>query len=637
DLDLYQGMSNLGTIILTDISSSGNHAEIWVESGYSLDNETGGSILIEAGDGGSSRYLTGTVNNAGALEVNQGLVIQSGSFSNTGNLFVNAGLTINNSGYTTTFSGGYIDVADGKTMTINGGTLALDGTTTWTGSGTLLLQNTVTVDIAAASALGNSTITTSFDGTVTVSGTTLSNFGTLNIYGGTDTMNAGLVNESGATVIVEGHYYDSADLILNQGMLNSGTLRLTDTSSGGNSVKVSVADGQSLYNVSGGVIDIEVGTGGSARYLDGALENEGTINLNAASTLQGSGVSHSNSGTINVNSGTWTIDLSGSATFTNSGTIAIASGQSVDVNSGTFTNASGGIISGSGTLDTSGSTLINNGTISAGQSPGLLTITGDLVMTDSAALQLELAGEEAGISYDLLVIQGALTLAGTLQLDSLNGFIPESGTVFEMIQAESISGAFDAVSGWSMESGMILDPSWEGDTLTVTARQATIQGSADADTLQGTTAEDIIQSGAGDDRIEDIGENDFVDAGQGNDILITGAIPMAMLDGGSGHDTLMIDGMDLDLTAMDNHRLANIEQIDMSGNSADLVALNFEDLLSLPDTNQLQLDGDANDTVNADLTGNNFVDQGTVDGYHTFSNGLATLLVDDEMGHNVLI
>jgi hypothetical protein len=99
-----------------------------------------------------------------------------------------------------------------------------------------------------------------------------------------------------------------------------------------------------------------------------------------------------------------------------------------------------GIISGSGTFT---GNVTNVGTVSPGSSPGTLTITGNYTQDVLGKLLMELAGYAQGTEYDFLNIMGNATLAGTLDVDLLGGFIPLAGSSFHLLHAGGlISGTF---------------------------------------------------------------------------------------------------------------------------------------------------------------------------------------------------
>jgi hypothetical protein len=64
-----------------------------------------------------------------------------------------------------------------------------------------------------------------------------------------------------------------------------------------------------------------------------------------------------------------------------------------------------------------------------------------------------------------------------------------------------------------------------------------------------------------------------------------------------------------------------------------MLTLGMGDLLDLSgSTNQLTVDGNAGDVVNAS---DGWTDGGIVDGYHTYIQGAATLLIDIDITQNV--
>lgn len=95
-----------------------------------------------------------------------------------------------------------------------------------------------------------------------------------------------------------------------------------------------------------------------------------------------------------------------------------------------------------GTLGGSGSVtgaVTNAGVVRPGNSAGILS-TGGFSQT-TGALNIELGGANPGTGYDQLVVSGAATLGGTLNVTLINGYNPASGT-FTIIQGGAVSGTF---------------------------------------------------------------------------------------------------------------------------------------------------------------------------------------------------
>jgi hypothetical protein len=94
----------------------------------------------------------------------------------------------------------------------------------------------------------------------------------------------------------------------------------------------------------------------------------------------------------------------------------------------------GGMLSGKGHLV---SDVLNESIIAPGNSPGTLVIEGDLEQTATGTLQLELAGTNAA-EHDLLSVTGTFELGGHIDLTLLNGFMPQLGDTFELMEADEI-------------------------------------------------------------------------------------------------------------------------------------------------------------------------------------------------------
>jgi len=136
-----------------------------------------------------------------------------------------------------------------------------------------------------------------------------------------------------------------------------------------------------------------------------------------------------NSGTLNVSNGwlnvanTLEIGASSSATLNLSGG-RLRVGTLTKGPSGIF-NFTGGVLS----ADTVNFSLVNDGgTIAPGDSPGQTVINGNLTLQTGSSLQLELGAANPNDS-DNVVVNGDLTLGGTLDASSLPGFGPGTYTL----------------------------------------------------------------------------------------------------------------------------------------------------------------------------------------------------------------
>lgn len=189
--------------------------------------------------------------------------------------------------------------------------------------------------------------------------------------------------------------------------------------------------------------------------LDGAtLSASGVSTIANAITLSGTGGVIDTTGTTTLSgsiSGTgqlWKVGageaiLTGVNTYT--GNTNVSAGILTingTVNSPTVTVLNGGTLKGSGRI--SGS-VTNFGTVSPGNSPGILTVTGSY--TENGILDIEVGGTVAGANpagFDQVNVAGAFTAnaTSTLRVTQYNAFAPSRGQSFRAIIAGSYAGAF---------------------------------------------------------------------------------------------------------------------------------------------------------------------------------------------------
>ena len=176
-------------------------------------------------------------------------------------------------------------------------------------------------------------------------------------------------------------------------------------------------------------------------------------------------------------------------------------------------------------------------------------------------------------------------------------------------------------------------------------------GTTGDDTIVGTAESEILLGGLGNDEISGNGGFDVLHGGEGDDAIrinesnidalaADGGRLRASVNGGTGEDTLYLDGNDLtlDFANIASGRVDGIEHIDITGDGDNTLSIDVNSLLDLSETsNQLVVFGDAGDTVNA--TGG-FTDSETeqmIDGvtFDVFTFGNATLLIEQDV--NVVI
>ncbi len=156
--------------------------------------------------------------------------------------------------------------------------------------------------------------------------------------------------------------------------------------------------------------------------------------------------------------------------------------------------------------------------------------------------------------------------------------------------------------------------------------------SAGPDTIEGTPAAETLVGGVGDDTLISGGGADVIAGGAGDDVIVLVDVTFRRLDGGGGFDTIGLDGdgFSLDLGNFFDLAITDIEAVDLTGDGDNALFLDAHELLVISSSsNTLRVIGEAGDQVVADLVGAGFVDQGSDGTVHTYSNGIASLVVDD--------
>lgn len=394
----------------------------------------------------------------------------------------------------------------GATITVTsdtaGGKIQLNNPNDYAGNWTI--GNLATVRIADAGALGTATspIVLSGTGTLQISAVTLNrainlnNGATLAFDSGAQSVATHTVGTSSAvTFALRGAGNATLGDAGNDLTGGSGSTITVTSETAGNTLIVNQSSNYTGNWAIGSLATVRVGnpsalgTGAATVNSAGTLEINNltldrVVTMNSGATLIGTGASARANGTITVSgnagvflgtggspSDVFTLgdganDLTGGAA--NSSILVVGAGKVVltqdsdyvgawFVSSGTLqvsnptgsATGSGAVrVTNTGTLQGTGSIagpVENFGIIAPGASPGKLTLTTTYTQKTGGSLQIELAGTAPGTGYDQLLVTGAASLAGTLDVSLVGGFKPATGDAFDVLVAGSRTGTFGTV------------------------------------------------------------------------------------------------------------------------------------------------------------------------------------------------
>ncbi|MGE4064455.1 MAG: Calx-beta domain-containing protein [Rhodospirillaceae bacterium] len=373
ELNIQGLFANSGVITMTTTSGSDTVA-LDFSGAVLATNDATGSIQINAGTGGA-RLIRNSFTNNGTVSVNTDATFVSGTLTNSG----------------------AIVVASAKTLTIDSGTLRLNASSALSGPGTIFINDgsllrlggNTSIASGAVVNFGSTGAGTTLDSlgayTLAVDGTlnlrkgsvtanlTIGNGGNLTAFDSNDviTFSAPLTVNAGGTVTVRDTNGNSTATELNLSTTtNAGTIVL-DTTSGTDTVILDMASaGATLTNQSGGIIQVNPGTGG-ARTIRGAINNNGgTFDINANTTYT----------TYNL---------------TNAGIIDVAAGTTLTISSTSLIHAAGGTYAGTGNIfidNGAGIQFTGNGTLPSGLTLQFGTIGGSGATWSSGAGTPTIAG-----------------------------------------------------------------------------------------------------------------------------------------------------------------------------------------------------------------------------------------------------
>lgn len=465
-------------------------------------NQTGTLTLVQDAIFAASASNAGTINLSGQAQLSL-----NNNFSNSGtiNLFTGSNVlvsgNVNNSGQILGLDQAFETLMAGGNLT-NSGSIINDqvlvtGTTTnqshglisaqpFVASGNVINQGEI-MGLARGSLLminGELTNSGTFD-TTYANGTlgSLNNLAGGTVIAGSLTINGDSSNAGGIGVTAIGRNEPLTVFQLNGNLTNPGGLYITGSPFGGEEANVtgSIANSGTIGLSTDGVFAsgnisnsgmIVTGTqgGGSGgnQFSAGKLTNlaSGIVSLNGmgdvanfASVTNAGSVSVADSATLKtaVGSHASATALGG---FVNSGSVMVAGGGTISSPAGYLQTAGQTIVDGklSGASNFAGGSVYgNNGTISGnvssdasfniGDAPmtvGEMSIMGNYTQRANGSLTFDIASLT---QYDQLNVSGHAQLNGLMTVNLLNGYIPQVGNMFDIMNFASESGTFSTVVG----------------------------------------------------------------------------------------------------------------------------------------------------------------------------------------------
>ena len=428
--DLYVGFTGKGRL---NVLAGGSVTDPNAQVGGAAAPNDGAAIVSGAG---SIWTTTNTLNvassGAGSLQIDNGGTVSAalayvGSFvgGNGTALVTDVGSSLSNSSFLTI---GYLS-----------------------GTGSLTVQNGATVSSAQAS-IGNSSGSGSAH--ITGAGTTWTVPGALGLaFNGTGTL---LVDNS-ATI-------SSSFVSLGFGSGSTATATMNDPNTVwtvGFEIDMSDSSATSTLNLNGGTMTVagnivDGGAGVSTLTLDGATLDMQNHNIGSATpidnlnfrsgTLKNVAQINNGAGLTKTTAGTLTLNTANSYTGTtavNAGVLRVSNATGSATGLGPVTIANGATLQGSGRIS---GAIQSSGAVVPGTSAGTLTLLSSYTQNANGSLKAEIGGTTAGSQYDRLAVTGTATLAGTLDVSLINGFVPSVGHTFDVLTAGSVINTFGAVN-----------------------------------------------------------------------------------------------------------------------------------------------------------------------------------------------
>jgi hypothetical protein len=284
---------------------------------------------------------------------------------------------------------------------------------------------------------------------VVLSGATLSNGGSAIWTGpGFTTLANGAVfnNMAGSTCDVQGDRTFRAGSGVAPSFINAGTF--IRSTSGGTAIIA-------LSFTNNGTVLVQAGT----LFLSGPFTNfSGTTLTGGTFVVQG--VLQFNNANVQTNAATLVLDGPNAQVLDELGADALAQFATNDVG-GSFTLTDGSAF-------TAAASFTNRGNLTIG--PGsVFTVTGDYSQSPTATLEVQISACPDTGQFGQLVVAGQASLAGTLTVTLLNGFVPQVGDSYQVLTFGTRTGDFDTISGLDLGNDLRFNPVYDDTSLSLVA------------------------------------------------------------------------------------------------------------------------------------------------------------------------
>jgi T5SS/PEP-CTERM-associated repeat protein/autotransporter-associated beta strand protein len=423
--DLYVGAQGAGEL---QVLSGGR---VTNTNGSIADNATGAAVVsgvgstwensadLDIGNGGAG---TLTIEDGGSVDNTIGYVGRfiggdgNATVSGTGSLWTNRNALVvgylGGHGSFSILAGGEVNCAQASIGNSDGtGSATVDGSgSTWNVQGTLGLgfNGTGTLQLTNGASVSGLHGSLGFGSGASA---------TVTITGATSTLSCGAVG------ITMGDGGASSALNLLGGVVTVGG----DITDGGAGISTLILDGATLdmqNHAIGGASPID-----NLSFRSGTLKNVSQINSGAGLTKTGPDTLYLN--TPNTYTGPTTVDQ---------GTLFVVNTSGSSTGTGPIRVSAAATLAGPGRI---GGPVQNDGFTAPagliGNAMGTLTLLTSYTQSAGGSLVIEIGGTAA---HDHLAITGAASLAGTLNVALINGFVPAPGDALDILTAGSVGGTF---------------------------------------------------------------------------------------------------------------------------------------------------------------------------------------------------